>query len=55
MLEYAGAQQLYIEMKDKFKKRHNYTLMIRFTSKLTQDFKGFYVSSYMNDEGEKRC
>ncbi|RZC34845.1 endoplasmic reticulum aminopeptidase 1-like [Asbolus verrucosus] len=54
MLEYTGAQQLYIEMKEKFRKRHNYTLMIRFTSKLGREFEGFYISSYINKDGEKR-
>lgn len=53
-LEYTGGQQLYIEIKEKFKKRHNYTLMIRYTSKLGREYEGFYVSSYINKEGERR-
>lgn len=36
LLEYTGAQQLYIEIKDKFRKRNNYTLNIRYTTKLSQ-------------------
>ena len=54
MLEYTGAHQLYIEIKDKFRKRNNYSLNIRYTSKLSKDFEGFYVASYMNDDGERR-
>lgn len=54
MLEYLGGQQVYIEIKDRFRKRNNYTLNIRYTSKLSQDFEGFYVSSYINKDGERR-
>jgi hypothetical protein len=54
MLEYTGAQQIYIEMKEKFRKRHNYTLMIRFSSKLSREFEGFYISNYINKDGERR-
>lgn len=54
MLEYVGAQQLYIEIKEKFKKRHNYTLKMMFRYKLNTDFEGFYISSYVNKEGERR-
>lgn len=54
LLEYTGAQQIYIEIKDKFRKRHNYTLMIRYTSKLGREYEGFYVSSYINKDGDRR-
>lgn len=54
MLEYPGAEQLYIETREKFRKRHNYTLKIRFNSKLNQDPKGFYISSYINKDGDRR-
>ncbi|GJQ68130.1 hypothetical protein Trydic_g10715 [Trypoxylus dichotomus] len=54
LLEYPTAQQLYIEIKDKFRKRNNYTLSLRYTSKLNRDFEGFYISSYINLDGEKR-
>ncbi|KAF5274559.1 hypothetical protein FQA39_LY07171 [Lamprigera yunnana] len=53
LLEYIEGQQLYFETKDKFRKKHNYTLNIRYTSKLNRDFEGFYVSSYVNN-GERR-
>ncbi|CAH0561852.1 unnamed protein product [Brassicogethes aeneus] len=54
MLEYLGAQQIYLEIKEKFRKRHNYTLKMRFNYKLNKDFEGFYISSYVNKEGERR-
>lgn len=54
LLEYTGTQQLYIEIKDKFRKRHNYTIMIRYSSKLAREYEGFYISSYVNKEGERR-
>lgn len=54
MLEYTGFQQIYIEIKDKFRKKHNYTLNVRFTSKLSREFEGFYISSYISKDGERR-
>lgn len=54
LLEYTGAQQLYLEVGNKFRKRNNYTLNIRYTSKLGQDFEGFYVSSYITKDGDRR-
>lgn len=54
ILEYLGAEQLYIEIKDKFRKKNNYTLNIRYTTKLNRDFEGFYISSYVNKDGERR-
>ncbi|CAG9828444.1 unnamed protein product [Diabrotica balteata] len=38
MLEYLGGQQLYIEIREKFKKRHNYVLRIRYNSKLNREY-----------------
>lgn len=54
MLEYIRGQQLYIEIKEKFKKKHNYTLKIRFNTKLNKEQQGFYISSYPGPDGEKR-
>lgn len=54
LLEYTGAQQIYLEIKDKFRKRYNYTLMIRYTSKLGREYEGFYISSYINKDGDRR-
>ncbi|XP_031336695.1 endoplasmic reticulum aminopeptidase 1-like isoform X2 [Photinus pyralis] len=53
LLEYLEGQQIYIEIKEKFRKKHNYTLNIRYTTKLNRDFEGFYISSYINN-GERR-
>ncbi|XP_029156922.1 endoplasmic reticulum aminopeptidase 1-like isoform X5 [Nylanderia fulva] len=49
LLEYPKREQLYLELKEnKFQKRTNYTLFMRFNSTLNStDFKGFYVSSYL--------
>ncbi|XP_066255197.1 endoplasmic reticulum aminopeptidase 2-like isoform X2 [Euwallacea similis] len=55
MLEYLRGQQLYIEIKEKFKKKHNYTIKIRFNTRLNKERQeGFYLSSYIGSEGEKR-
>lgn len=54
LLEYTGAQQIYFEVSNKFKKRNNYTLNIRYTSRLGQEFEGFYVSSYVTKDGDRR-
>lgn len=54
LLEYIGAQQIYIEIKDKFRKKNNYTLNIRYTTKLSQKYEGFYISSYNNKDGDKK-
>ncbi|XP_056646326.1 endoplasmic reticulum aminopeptidase 1-like isoform X2 [Diorhabda sublineata] len=54
MLEYIGGQQLYIEIREKFRKRHNYVLRIRYNFKLNTDSEGFYISSYTTKDGEKR-
>lgn len=53
-LEYLDGQQLYIELKDKFRKRNNYTLNIRYTTKLGRESRGFYISSYMSKDGDRR-
>ncbi|XP_076261185.1 endoplasmic reticulum aminopeptidase 1-like isoform X2 [Rhynchophorus ferrugineus] len=54
ILEYADGQQLYIETREKFKKRHNYTLTIRFNTKLNKNPTGFYISSYTTSDGDRR-
>lgn len=54
LLEFLGRNQIYIEIKEKFKKRNNYTLHLRYTSKLSKTYEGFYVSSYVNSDGEKK-
>lgn len=54
LLEYPNAQQIYLEIKDKFRKRGNYTLNLRYTTKLSQEFEGFYISSYITKDGDRR-
>ncbi|KAL5286445.1 ERAP1 family protein [Megaselia abdita] len=46
VLEYPPRQQLYIEMKEKLKKKTNYTLNLRWYSKLNPEPEGFYVDYY---------
>lgn len=53
-LEYPRGQQLYLEMKEKFRKKVNYTLIMRFATRLSRDLEGFYLSSYTTKEGERR-
>ncbi|XP_008211798.2 endoplasmic reticulum aminopeptidase 2 isoform X2 [Nasonia vitripennis] len=55
LLEYPKHQQLYLELEEsKFRKRGNYTVHLRFISKLKNELEGFYLSSYVNANGEKR-
>lgn len=54
LLEYPAAHQIYLEIKDKFRKRGNYTLNLRYTSKLSHEFEGFYISSYITKDGDRR-
>ncbi|XP_018905353.1 endoplasmic reticulum aminopeptidase 1 isoform X2 [Bemisia tabaci] len=53
-LEYTSGQQIYIEFKEKLRRRTNYTLMIRYTTRLSRELDGFYLSSYNTSTGEKR-
>lgn len=55
LLEYPKHQQLYLELEEsKFRKRGNYTVHLRFTSRLGNELEGFYLSSYITADGEKR-
>ncbi|KAK7866387.1 hypothetical protein R5R35_009814 [Gryllus longicercus] len=54
MLEYPPTQQIYMEMKEKFRRGGNYVLKLLFTSRLSQELEGFYLSSYINKNGEKK-
>lgn len=53
-LEYSTGQQLYLELKEKFRKRVNYTLIMRYATRLSRELEGFYLSSYTNKDGERR-
>lgn len=51
VLEYPPRQQLYIEIKEKLKKKLNYTLNLRWYSKLNPEPEGFYVDQYESSNG----
>lgn len=53
-LEYPAGQQVYMELKEKLRKKVNYTLVVRFNSRLGRDLEGFYLSSYVNKQGETK-
>lgn len=53
-LEYPPFQQIYLEVKERFRKKVNYSLTMKFNSKLSLELEGFYLSSYINKDGEKR-
>lgn len=46
MLEYPQRQQIYIEFRDKLRKKSNYSLNLRWYSKLNVEPEGFYVDEY---------
>ncbi|XP_053982907.1 endoplasmic reticulum aminopeptidase 1-like isoform X1 [Hylaeus volcanicus] len=55
LLEYPKHQQLYLELEEsKFRKKGYYSVHLRFISNLTSELEGFYLSSYVTREGEKR-
>uniref|UniRef100_T1GZ72 Aminopeptidase N-like N-terminal domain-containing protein n=1 Tax=Megaselia scalaris TaxID=36166 RepID=T1GZ72_MEGSC len=54
MLEYPPRQQLYIEVKEKLQKKKNYTLNLRWYSKLNPEPEGFYVDYYENSDNFQR-
>lgn len=54
LLEYPEAQQIYIEIREKFEKRHNYTMKIRYNFELNKLRTGFYLTSYINENGDKK-
>lgn len=55
VLEYPPRQQLYIELKDKLRKKTNFTLNLRWYSLLIPEPEGFYVDQYEEVSGNKRC
>lgn len=54
VLEYPPRQQLYIELKDKLRKKTNFTLNLRWYSLLIAEPEGFYVDQYEEVSGNKR-
>lgn len=53
MLEFPPRQQLYLEIKDKFRKKVNYTLNLRWNAKLSTVPEGFFVDSYEGRDGSR--
>lgn len=54
MLEYPQRQQIYIEFRDKLRKKSNYSLNLRWYSKLSSDPEGFYVDEYDGADGARK-
>lgn len=55
VLEYPERQQLYIELKERLRKKSNYTLNLRWYARLETEPEGFYVDQYDGNNGLKRC
>lgn len=54
VLEYPPRQQLYIELKDRLRRKTNFTLNMRWYSRLIPEPEGFYVDQYDGGNGVKR-
>lgn len=54
VLEYPPRHQLYIELKDKLRKKTNFTLNLRWYSRLETEPEGFYVDQYESVHGITR-
>ncbi|EDS40362.1 alanyl aminopeptidase [Culex quinquefasciatus] len=54
ILEYTPRQQLYIELRDKLRKKANYTLSIRWYSKMITDPDGFFVDQFETEHDVKK-
>ncbi|XKL69322.1 hypothetical protein PGB90_007091 [Kerria lacca] len=54
ILEYSAGQQMFIELDDELQKEENYTLVIKYTTRLGRELEGFYLSSYVTRSGEKK-
>jgi len=54
MLEYSAGQQILLEFEDMLSADRNYTLIIKYTTRLSRELEGFYLSSYTTSKGERR-
>lgn len=54
MLEYLAGQQIFMELDEELKREENYTLVIKYTTRLGTELEGFYLSSYVTRSGEKK-
>lgn len=53
-LKYPERQQVYLELDGTFRKKLNYTLHMKYVTKLSNDLEGFYLSSYGTPAGDTR-
>jgi len=51
-LEYPRAQQIYLELREPLPAGGNFTLNIKYSSRLGRELEGFYLSSYINEDGQ---
>lgn len=54
ILEYPPRQQLYIELRDKLRKKTNFTLSIRWYSKMITEPDGFFVDVFEPEPDVKK-
>lgn len=54
MLEYSAGQQIFMEFDETLSAEHNYTLILKYTTRLSRELEGFYLSSYTTSKGERR-
>ena len=54
MLEYSAGQQIFLELDEELQREENYTLVIKYTTRLGRELEGFYLSSYVTKTGEKK-
>ena len=54
MLEYSAGQQVFLELDEELQRNENYTLTIKYTTRLGTDLEGFYLSSYVTRTDEKK-
>lgn len=54
MLEYSAGQQILLEFEETLTADLNYTLIIKYTTRLSRELEGFYLSSYTTSKGDRR-
>lgn len=54
MLEYSAGQQILLEFDEMLSAERNYTLIVKYTTRLSRELEGFYLSSYTTSKGERR-
>lgn len=54
ILEYPPRQQLYIELRDKLRKKTNFTLSIRWHAKMSTEPDGFFVDVFESEPDVKQ-